>query len=101
MNIKCLFGIGSTKIMSENNTVDGIITNIKVCWWLKINKKPIRTNALDGAVFPYIIQFKYIVNGKEYYGTRFINLSIAYPQNGSKIKIYYKKNRPSEYTVEL
>ena len=44
----------------------GTIISVKKQWWLKINNKPIRKGALDGAAFPYVIKVKYVVDGKEY-----------------------------------
>lgn len=29
-------------------------------WWLKVNRKPVRANALDGATFPHIIKVQYV-----------------------------------------
>lgn len=46
--------------------VIGNVIEVKKQWWLKINKKPVRTQALDGAAFPYIIKVKYTVDGNDY-----------------------------------
>ncbi len=35
-------------------------------WWMKVNRKPMRMHALDGAEFPYIVKIEYIVDGKAY-----------------------------------
>jgi len=43
----------------------GIVIEAKKQWWLKINKKPLRTHALDGATFLYIIKVKYTVDGND------------------------------------
>ena len=39
---------------SENTTI-GIVLCVKKQWWLKVNTKPIRKPALDGATFPQIV----------------------------------------------
>ena len=44
----------------------GVVISVKKQWWLKVNTKPIRMHALDGAVFPHIIKVKYTVNDTEY-----------------------------------
>ena len=43
----------------------GTIVSVKKQWWLKINKKPVRSGPLDGAAFPHVVQVKYTVDGKE------------------------------------
>ena len=35
-------------------------------WWMKVNRKPMRMHAQDGAEFPYIIKIEYTVDGKAY-----------------------------------
>ena len=35
-------------------------------WWMKVNRKPMRMHALDGAEFPYIIKIEYTVDGTAY-----------------------------------
>lgn len=49
----------------EKTTV-GTVISVKKQWWLKVNTKPVRMHALDGATFPHIITVKYSVNGQEY-----------------------------------
>ena len=44
----------------------GIVIAATKQWWLKVNRKPMRMHALDGAEFPYIIKIEYIVDGKAY-----------------------------------
>ena len=44
----------------------GTVISVKKQWWLKINTKPVRTHALDGAIFPHIIKVQYTVDGKTY-----------------------------------
>ncbi len=45
------------KIISQNNPVEGIVTNMKKHGWIKINTKPVRTHSLNGALFPYTVFF--------------------------------------------
>ena len=62
------------RLIAQNNRTEGTIISLKKCWWLKINTKPVRSHSLDGAVFPYIINFKYNVNDTEYNGKKFIGI---------------------------
>ena len=45
----------------------GTVVSAAKQWWLKVNNKPMRTHALDGAVFPYIIKVKYTVDGERFH----------------------------------
>ncbi|MFR5794244.1 MAG: hypothetical protein ACLUI3_00825 [Christensenellales bacterium] len=42
----------------------GIVIAATKQWWLKVNRKPMRMHALDGAEFPYIIKIEYTVDGR-------------------------------------
>ena len=44
----------------------GTVISTNRLWWLKINKKPIRTHLLDGADFPTVITVQYSVSGVNY-----------------------------------
>ena len=45
--------------MNEKTT--GTVISAAKQWWLKINTKPVRMHAMDGAIFPYIIRVQYAV----------------------------------------
>ena len=45
--------------MNEKTT--GTVISVAKQWWLKINTKPVRMHAMDGAIFPYIIRVQYAV----------------------------------------
>ena len=34
----------------------GTVISVTKQWWLKVNRKPVRTHAMDGAAFPHIIK---------------------------------------------
>ena len=50
----------------------GKVISTNRLWWLKINKKPIRTHLLDGADFPTVITVQYSVSGVNYKKRKFI-----------------------------
>ena len=62
---KCCMQKKEIPISNENRT-NGKIEKIIKCWWIKVNKKPIRTHSLDGALFPYLMTVSYTVNGRKY-----------------------------------
>ena len=37
----------------------GTVISVTKQWWLKVNRKPARVHAMDGAAFPHIIKVKY------------------------------------------
>ncbi|WP_243098693.1 sugar ABC transporter permease [Roseburia sp. AM51-8] len=49
----------------EKETMGTVISVIKQ-WWLKVNRKPARVHAMDGAAFPHTIKVKYTIDGKDY-----------------------------------
>lgn len=95
-----MFGIGVADAIAGEQT-EGVITEVKTCWWLKINTKPVRRNMFDGAVFPHIIHFTYTVNGQPYQGKRYVNWNKQCPQRGEKLTVCYKKENPAKYAVIL
>ena len=93
-----MFGIGVASAIAGEQT-EGIITQVKTCWWLKVNTKPVRGNMFDGAVFPHMIHFTYTVNGQTHQGKRYVNWNKPCPQKGEKLTVYYEKGNPAKYAV--
>ena len=95
-----MFGIGTTAAI-EGNQTEGSVTQVKTCFWLKVNTKPIRKHAGDGALFPHIIHFTYRVGGKSYTGKRYVNWNRRCPVKDEKITVHYEPNEPEKYAVIL
>ena len=93
-----MFGIGVSNTIAGEQT-EGTVIDVKPCWWLKVNTKPVRRNLFDGAVFPHIIHFTYCVNGQTYTGKRYVNWNKHCPIKGEKITVYYETNKPDTYAV--
>ena len=79
--------------------VMGTVISVKKQWWLKVNTKPIRTNAMDGAIFPYIIKVEYTVNGQVYTKRKWIGAGRAVPEVGSPAAVSYDESKPSRSKV--
>ena len=77
----------------------GTIISAKKQWWLKINKKPIRKGPLDGAVFPYIIKVRYIVDGKEYIKKKWIGTESPVPVEGDTVQLSYEEDHPEKTKI--
>lgn len=77
----------------------GTVIAVKKQWWLKINTKPIRAGSLDGAIFPYIIKVKYMVNGNAYTKRKWIHAGNAVPSVGSSITVLYCESKPSKAKI--
>ena len=94
-------GLGSRDIMAQESCVQGCVTGVKRCWWLKINTKPVRRNGLDGAVFPHTVFFRYSVDGTQYQGSRYVSWRVKCPGIGDTITVYVDRDRPEKYAVKL
>lgn len=101
MNWLCLFGIGEKRIIAQNHCVAGSITSVKKCWWLKVNTKPFRTSMWDGAKYPHIFGFVYVVDGKEYKGRRWVSYNEDPPMILREISVYYDPKDPGRYAVKM
>ena len=77
----------------------GIVLSVAKQWWLKVNTKPIRMVALDGATFPHIIKVEYEVDGKTYTKRKWIGAGKAVPAVGSELTILYCSNKPSKAKI--
>ena len=99
MNLR-MFGIGVSDAIAGEQT-QGTVTQVKTCWWLKVNTKAVRFGPMDGAMFPHIIYFTYTAYGKTYQGKRYVNWNKRCPVSGEKLTVYYEKNDPSRYAVIL
>ena len=84
----------------EKETVGTVLSAAKQ-WWLKVNTKPIRTHALDGAIFPYIIKVQYTADGQDYLCKKWISAGKRVPDIGSAVKVFYREEKPSKARVEL
>ena len=93
-----VFGIGVTDAIAGEQT-EGVVVDVKTCWWIKINTKPVRRHMMDGAVFPHIIRFTYTVEGKEYAGSRYVNWNVRCPVKDEVITVYYDVENPAKYAV--
>ena len=76
----------------------GKIIKVRKCWWIKVNKKPVRLNGLDGAAFPHIVTVEYEVNGQKYTKKKFLNYNITCPNVGSNVDVYYNRENPKKIT---
>ena len=77
----------------------GTVISVKKQWWLKINTKPVRTHALDGAIFPHIIKVQYTVDGKTYIKRKWIGANSQPPAEGSSVTVLYCGNNPNKANV--
>ena len=101
MNWPYLFGIGEKRIVAQNHCVASSITAIKKCWWIKVNTKPVRAKMWDGAKYPHIFSFVYVVNGKEYKGRRWVSYRDKPPMILQEISVYYDPADPRKYAVKM
>ena len=77
----------------------GTVLSVAKQWWLKVNTKPIRMGALDGATFPHIIKVEYEVDGKTYTKRKWIGAGKAVPAVGSKLTVIYSSDKPGKAKI--
>ena len=82
----------------EQKTI-GTVVSVKKQWWLKVNTKPVRTHALDGATFPHIIKVRYVVNGTEYFKRKCISACDQPQALVTELTVIYDENKPSKSKV--
>ena len=86
--------------MMENKTI-GTILSVQKQWWLKVNTRPVRRNAFDGAVFPHIVQVKYTVDGVEYIRKKWLGAGFRCPAVNEKVTVIYRVDKPTKFRLDL
>ena len=79
----------------------GTVVSAAKQWWLIVNNKPMRTHALDGAVFQYIIKVNYTVDGKDFTCRKWINVGNRTPAQGSAVKVFCEEDRPAKARIAI
>lgn len=74
----------------------GTVIAVSKQWWLKVNKKPVRAHALDGATFPHIIKVQYVVDENIYTKKKWISAGTPVPAIGSSLTVLYCSNKPAK-----
>lgn len=87
--------------ISNENRTNGKIEKVTKCWWIKVNRRPVRMHSSDGALFPYLMTVSYNVNGRKYKKTRCIGLREGLIGIFGTVNVYYDKNKPSRCAIRL
>ena len=82
-----------------NRETKGRVLSVAKQWWLKVNTKPVRMHALDGAVFPHIIKVQYTVEGKAYTKRKWISAGEPVPVVGQSVRVVYDESKPQKAKV--
>jgi hypothetical protein len=98
MEILRLFGMGTSGAIAGEQT-EGTVTAVKTCYWFKVNTKPVRTHAWDGAMYPHIIHFSYSVADVPYTGKRWVMWNRRCSVKDEKITVHYEPDAPEKYAV--
>jgi hypothetical protein len=77
----------------------GTVISVAKQWWLKVNTKPVRLSALDGATFPHIIKVQYIVDGSTYTKRKWLGAGHPVPALGSSLTVLYRADKPSKSII--
>ncbi len=84
----------------ENKTV-GTILSVKKQWWLKVNTKPVRTHALDGATFPHIVKVKYSVGGNKIIKKKWLKACVTPPGVNEQVTVVYQDDKPTRFKLDI
>ncbi len=79
--------------------VMGTVISVAKQWWLKVNTKPARMHALDGATCPHIVKVQYVVGENTYTKRKWIGAGQPVPAVGSNLTVRYCSDRPSKAKV--
>ena len=79
----------------------GTILSVKKQWWLKVNTKPVRKHALDGAFFPHIVTVKYTVDGNEITKKKWLKASVTPPSVNDQVTVLYRVDKPTKCKLEF
>ena len=82
-----------------NKETVGVVISVKKQWWLKVNTKPIRTHALDGATFPHVIKVQYEIEGKPYTKRQWIHAGCPVASVGDCVKVVYCVEKPNKAKI--
>jgi hypothetical protein len=78
----------------------GTVISVAKQWWLKINTKAVRTHAMDGAIFPYVIKVTYTVDGVAYVKRKWINAGYSVPSVGAELPVRYCSDNPKKAQIQ-
>lgn len=80
--------------------VQAVVIKVTDCWWMKINRKPMRMHGPDGAQYPHILHLQYSVNGNRYKGCRWLSWTEAAPVVGDTIPILCDASNPKCFVMK-
>jgi hypothetical protein len=82
-----------------NKETTGTVISVTTQWWLKVNTKPLRMGAMDGAVFPHIIKVAYTAEGRAYTRRKWIGAGSPVPTKGSSVTVVYSEDKPAKARI--
>lgn len=100
MGVTGMFGFSTDKIFAKGRKTAGRVTSVKTGWWLTVNKTALRVNNAESA-HPHVVSFCYSVQGKKYFGRRYLSAANVSPEINDNITVYYDPDNPHKYAVQL
>ncbi len=82
------------QLMESGVKTKGRVSKVHTCWYIKVNTKPVRAHALDGATFPHIVTVAYEADGTAYTVRRCLAAGDRCPMVGEAVAVYYDPARP-------
>jgi hypothetical protein len=72
----------------------GRVLTVRRLWWIKINTRPLRRHALEGAAFPHAVRIAYRTEGTVYRRWKYVGWRSVCPAPGETIPVWYDMARP-------
>ena len=79
----------------------GTVVSVKKQWWIKVNTKPVRKSALDGAIFPHIVKVTYTVDGNEIIKRKWLGARVTPPDVHDRVAVIYREDKPTKFRLEI
>ncbi len=76
--------------------VSGTVVAVKCHSWIKVNTKPLRQNALDGAQFAHTVKVRYMADGQEYFIKKWLAPGGRVPEVGEAVTVQYRADAPKK-----
>jgi len=98
MNLFRIFGFNEDKILQADHHTEGVVTDVKRCWWRRFKTNHARLYASDNnTAYAHIITFRYYVGDALYMGKRYIDIYYRTPDIGESFPVYYDPKKPEDY----
>lgn len=99
MHLPSFLGLGAQRIINLDRHTIAVVTNVRTCWWLRVNTEPVRT--AKNSRYPHIVHFTYSADGVQYSASRILNWQHNPPLAGQKFRLFYDPANPKRFAFPV